>query len=91
MCQIPNENAPACVTTRRNKKGGGSPWTDGICGQEVHFRMPGSELIILTRKERKIYELVPIYVMDGDFPRARVSILLTSTMAWTLAMSISLS
>jgi hypothetical protein len=34
--------------------------------------MYGSELIIRTRKERRIYELIPIHALDEDFPRAFV-------------------
>ncbi|ESZ91788.1 hypothetical protein SBOR_7826 [Sclerotinia borealis F-4128] len=41
-----------------------------IDGQQVHFQMFGTELIIRTRRQRKICELVPASKMRNDFPRA---------------------
>ncbi|TGO23196.1 hypothetical protein BPAE_0140g00020 [Botrytis paeoniae] len=43
-----------------------------IGGQQVHFQMFGTELIVRTRRQRQIRELVPAYKMCNDFPRAYV-------------------
>ncbi|OBT60021.1 hypothetical protein VE03_10579, partial [Pseudogymnoascus sp. 23342-1-I1] len=43
-----------------------------VCGQRVHFRMCESELIIRTRKETDVHEVIPIHALHDDFPRAFV-------------------
>ncbi|OCK74911.1 hypothetical protein K432DRAFT_447027 [Lepidopterella palustris CBS 459.81] len=43
------------------------------CGHEVHFGMVGTELIIKTRKENKVYEFIPAGNLEEDFPRLMVS------------------
>ncbi|CAG8973653.1 hypothetical protein HYALB_00002219 [Hymenoscyphus albidus] len=43
-----------------------------IEGQQVHFRMHGTELIIRTQSQQQICELVPDHAMRDDFPLAFV-------------------
>ncbi|KAH8807698.1 hypothetical protein F5884DRAFT_880995 [Xylogone sp. PMI_703] len=40
-----------------------------ICGHQVHFAMYKSELIIRTRKRNNICELIPMHVLQDDFPK----------------------
>ncbi|KAH8676420.1 hypothetical protein BGZ60DRAFT_562097 [Tricladium varicosporioides] len=39
-----------------------------IFGQQVHFAMYGSELIIRTRRQKQICEVLPVHALKGDFP-----------------------
>ncbi|PQE07113.1 p-loop containing nucleoside triphosphate hydrolase protein [Rutstroemia sp. NJR-2017a BVV2] len=43
-----------------------------IFGQQVHFAEYGSELIIRTRRQRQVCELLPICALKDDFPRSLV-------------------
>ncbi|KIN03188.1 hypothetical protein OIDMADRAFT_120170 [Oidiodendron maius Zn] len=44
----------------------------GSFGQQIHFSMVGSELIIRTRNEGQVYELIPLHFLESDFPKALV-------------------
>ncbi|KAI9728103.1 MAG: hypothetical protein M1834_007819 [Cirrosporium novae-zelandiae] len=41
-------------------------------GCQAHFAMQGSDLVIRTRKNNQIYELLPIHALEGDFPESFV-------------------
>ncbi|PQE15350.1 very large low complexity protein [Rutstroemia sp. NJR-2017a WRK4] len=41
-----------------------------FCEQQLHFRMHGSELVIRSRRQQQICEVIPMTAMLGDFPMA---------------------
>ncbi|KAL3419433.1 hypothetical protein PVAG01_09655 [Phlyctema vagabunda] len=41
-------------------------------GQQLHFRMHDSELIIRSRRQQQICEVIPVTALVGDFPTALV-------------------
>lgn len=43
-----------------------------IFGQQVHFVMYGSELIIRTRRQKQVCEVLPVHALKDDFPRSLV-------------------
>ncbi|KAF7935181.1 uncharacterized protein EAE97_008088 [Botrytis byssoidea] len=38
-----------------------------ICGQQVHFKMLGDELVIRTRKGNECFEVIPKHILINDF------------------------
>ncbi|TGO08655.1 hypothetical protein BTUL_0198g00170 [Botrytis tulipae] len=38
-----------------------------ICGQQVHFKMLGDELVIRTRKGNECFEVIPKHILIDDF------------------------
>ncbi|KAI4225246.1 MAG: hypothetical protein L6R40_008378, partial [Gallowayella cf. fulva] len=42
-------------------------------GHILFFGMHNAELIIRAKREQKVYELLPVHALDGDFPQAFVN------------------
>ncbi|KAM0310792.1 hypothetical protein ACHAO8_007779 [Botrytis cinerea] len=38
-----------------------------ICGQQIHFKMLGKELVIRTRKGDECFEVIPKHILTNDF------------------------
>ncbi|KAF7944218.1 hypothetical protein EAE96_010620 [Botrytis aclada] len=41
-----------------------------VCGQQVHFKMFGDELVIRTRKGDECFEVIPEHILIEDFQRS---------------------